>query len=177
MINQDGDQLGVMPVETATTLAADSGYDLVEVAPDKAPPVCRIMNYGKYRYEQQKKEREEKKRQRVITVKEIKIRPKIEKHDYETKVNHIKEFLEEGNKVRVTVMFRGREMAHTEFGTKLLERVTADLVQFAQIEQRSKVEENNMVMLFSPKVVKEKEKEKEDKSAKNKNTEVDSKKV
>ena len=175
VINQDSAQLGVMPVETAIKLAEDAGFDLVEVAPDKTPPVCRIMNYGKFRYEQLKKDREDKRKQKIITIKEIKIRPKIEKHDYETKLNHVKRFLEHGDKVRVTVMFRGREMAHQEFGTKLLNRVAQDLSEMAVLEQKSKVEENNMVVLFAPKVAKEpvkdapKEKVKEEKSAKDKN--------
>lgn len=123
VIDEAGNQLGIMSPDDAMREAAERGYDLVEVAPGAVPPVCRIMDYGKYTYQQNKRTREARKHQHIIEVKEVKFRPKIDKHDFEYKTNHVREFLEEGNKVKVTVTFRGREAAHPEFGQAILDRV------------------------------------------------------
>ncbi|HOH30575.1 MAG TPA: translation initiation factor IF-3, partial [Candidatus Hydrogenedentes bacterium] len=130
VIGDDGEQLGIMTPRDALREAENRGFDLVEVAPKATPPVCRIMDYGKYRYEQKKRARESRKHQHTVSVKEIKYRPKIDKHDFDFKTNHVREFLAEGNKVRVTIMFRGRELAHQEFGREIIQRVieaTTDL--------------------------------------------------
>ncbi len=127
LINADGEQLGVVPLQQAKEVAAEAGLDLVEVSPNAVPPVCKILDYGKYIYEQKKKIRDAKKNQTQIKLKEIRMQPKIEKHDLEFKTKHVTEFLEEGNKVKVTIRFRGREMAHTELGRDVLMRVLAML--------------------------------------------------
>lgn len=133
--------------------AENRGYDLVEVAPKATPPVCRIMDYGKYRYEQKRRAREARKHQHTVSVKEIKYRPKIDKHDFDFKTNHVREFLSEGNKVRITVMFRGREMAHPEFGRDILQHVieaTADLCTGEYDVSQTKLEGRNMSLMLTP---------------------------
>ena len=153
VIDEEGEQLGIMSPRDAITEAEKRGYDLVEVAPQADPPVCRIMDYGKYRYQQSKRAKESRKHQHTITVKEIKYRPKIDDHDFDFKTNHVREFLSEGNKVKVTIMFRGREIAHPEFGKDILERVvqaTKDLAQDDQDMSRVRLEGRNMTIVLSP---------------------------
>lgn len=153
VIDEEGEQLGIMSPRDAITEAEKRGYDLVEVAPQADPPVCRIMDYGKYRYQQSKRAKESRKHQHTITVKEIKYRPKIDDHDFDFKTNHVREFLSEGNKVKVTIMFRGREMAHPEFGKDILQRVveaTKDIAQDDQDLSRVRLEGRNMTIVLSP---------------------------
>jgi len=153
VIDEEGEQLGIMSPRDALREAEEKGLDLVEVAPQAVPPVCRIMDYGKYRYQQKKRARESKKNQHTVTLKEIKYRPKIDQHDYEYKTNHVREFLKEGNKVKVTIMFRGREMAHPEFGKEILEQVLADTRDLCNEEHdlnRLKLEGRNMILVLSP---------------------------
>ena len=139
-----------MPLEEALARAADEKLDLVEVAPKASPPVCRIMDYGKYKYMQAKKLQEAKKKQTTIQIKEVKIRPKTEEHDYQFKLRHIKRFLSEKNKAKVTIMFRGREIAHSELGLKILERIMADIEEEGIVEQSPKLEGRNMIMILAP---------------------------
>lgn len=139
-----------MPLEEALTRAAEEKLDLVEVAPKASPPVCKIMDYGKYKYLQAKKVQEAKKKQTTIQVKEVKIRPKTEEHDYQFKLRHIKRFLSEKNKAKVTIMFRGREIAHSELGLKVLERIMADTEEEGIVEQSPKLEGRNMIMILAP---------------------------
>lgn len=132
-------------------MAEEHGLDLVEVAPQGRPPVCRLMNYGKYRYEQQKREKEARKKQKVITLKEVKLRPNIEDHDFYVKMKNAIRFLEDGSKVKVTIMFRGRELSHPELGEKLLIRFAAELKELADQERGPKLEGRNMTMMLVPK--------------------------
>lgn len=153
VIDEEGEQLGIMSPRDAIAEAEKRGFDLVEVAPQADPPVCRIMDYGKYRYQQSKRAKESRKHQHTITVKEIKYRPKIDDHDFQFKTNHVREFLAEGNKVKVTIMFRGREMAHPEFGKDILQRVveaTKDIAQDDQDLSRVRLEGRNMTIVLSP---------------------------
>lgn len=145
--------MGIMSPRDAIREALNRGFDLVEVAPTAMPPVCRIMDYGKYRYEQKRRARESRKHQHTVSVKEIKYRPKIDKHDFDFKTNHVREFLGEGNKVRVTIMFRGREMAHQEFGREIIQRVieaTADLCTGEYNAEQVKLEGRNMSIVLTP---------------------------
>lgn len=135
----------------ALALAEQAGLDLVEVAPNSSPPVCRIIDYGKFRYKQSKRAKEARKKQHVTHVKELKIRPKIEDHDFQFKTKHAREFLASGNKVKLTVVFRGREMHHVEFGEKILQRMAGELSDVANVERGTKVEGRNMVMILGPK--------------------------
>lgn len=139
-----------MPLEEALARAAEEKLDLVEVAPKASPPVCKIMDYGKYKYMQAKKLQEAKKKQTTIQVKEVKIRPKTEEHDYQFKLRHIKRFLNEKNKAKVTIMFRGREIAHSELGLKVLERIIADTEEEGIVEQTPRLEGRNMSMILAP---------------------------
>jgi len=150
-VDQDGNQVGVMATIEAKRIAEDAGLDLVEVAPNARPPVCRIMDYGKYKYEQSKKAKESKKKQHIINLKEMRYRPKIEEHDFQFKTRHVRQFLEEGNKVRCFVLFRGRERAHTEFGQRLLLKVAGVLEDVAQIETHPMMEGRSMNMILAPK--------------------------
>ncbi|MFZ3171686.1 MAG: translation initiation factor IF-3 [Carboxydocellales bacterium] len=151
VVSGTGEQLGILTLRDALKSALDQQLDLVEVAPSAKPPVCRIMDYGKYKYEQSKREKEVKKKQKVILIKEVKLRPNIEDHDFETKSKNAIRFLKDGDKVKATIMFRGREMSHTELGKVLLDRL-ADLVKdIAIIERYPKVEGKNMIMILSPK--------------------------
>lgn len=158
LIGADGEQLGVMNPKDALRIAEDAGLDLVEVAPSAKPPVCRIMDYGKYKYEQNKKEREAKKNQKTITVKEVKLRPGIEDHDFNTKVRRAEKFLNDGDKVKLTIMFRGREITHPEIGRELCDRVAEVLRPVAKVEKEPKVEGRNMTMFLAP--LKDSEKQK-----------------
>jgi len=151
VIDGEGKQLGVLSLSEALAEATKSGLDLVEVSPTADPPVCRIMDYGKFRYQQSKKVQIAKKSQTVIQVKEIRLRPKTEEHDRDVKIKHIKRFLEEHDKVKVTVMFRGREIAYTEIGRGLMEAIKEALADDCVIDQQPKLEGRNMVMILSPK--------------------------
>ncbi len=151
VINPNGVQLGIMSPQQALQTAMSLGLDLVEVAPDANPPVCRIMDYGKYRYEQSKKAKDAKKKQSIIQVKEIKMRPKTDEHDFQFKARHAEKFLKEGNKAKITMIFRGRELMHTDLGRKLLDRLAEDLKETAMIEQMPRQEGKTMVMILAPK--------------------------
>lgn len=150
IIDEEGEQLGIMAIDEARSIADERGLDLVEVAPNARPPVCKIMDYGRYKYEQAKKDKLAKKKQHQVTVKEMKFRPKIDDHDYEYKVAHVREFLEKGDKAKLTIMFRGREMMHQEFGEAILERVKEDLADVSIVEQEPKSEGRNMTMVLAP---------------------------
>ncbi|HEY8832451.1 MAG TPA: translation initiation factor IF-3 [Gemmatimonadaceae bacterium] len=151
VIAADGAQLGIMDVETALAAAIEQGLDLVEVAPMARPPVARIMDYGKFKFEQAKMARQAKKKQHVIHLKEVKYRPGIEEHDFMTKTRHAREFLNEGNKVKVTLMFRGRQIAHPELGRQVVNRVAQELADVAKIEADPKFEGKFMTMILAPK--------------------------
>ena len=146
-----GEQLGIMATRDALRMAEKQHLDLVEVAPKAKPPVCRIMDFGKYRYEQQKREKEAKKKQKIVTIKEVKLRPNIEQHDFDVKLKNALRFLEEGNKVKVTIMFRGRELSHPELGREVLNRVSDQLKELVSIERDAKLEGKNMTMILAPK--------------------------
>lgn len=151
LIGADGAQVGIMTVERALEMAAQVGLDLVEVAPNSTPPVCKIMDFGKYLYEVSKKEKLTKKKQHVIHVKEIRLRPKIEAHDYEFKRNHIRKFIEAGNRVKVTIMFRGREIMYQDSGAKIIERLASDLEEVAKLEREPQVENRTIIAYFAKK--------------------------
>lgn len=153
-INADGSQMGIISVKEAMRVAAEKNLDLVKIAPQATPPVCRIMDYGKYRFEQAKREKEAKKNQKTVDVKEIRMSLNIDTHDFETKVNHAKKFLQGGDKVKVSVRFRGREMAHTNLGTDLLERFKDALSDIGSVEKPAKLEGRSMAMFISAKPVK-----------------------
>ena len=150
LIDQEGENRGVMPTRQALALAEEAGLDLVELSPDAKPPVCKILDYGKFKYQEQKKAAEARKKQKIVEVKEIKFRPMIDDHDYDVKMRSIRRFFEEGDKVKITLRFRGRELAHQELGTKLLERVRGDLSPLAKVEQEPKFEGRQMVMVLAP---------------------------
>jgi translation initiation factor IF-3 len=150
LIDEDGSQIGVVETEQAMALARDRDLDLVEVAPDARPPVTRLLDYSKYKYEQEQKAKAARKHQQQVNVREIKLRPKIAQHDYETKRGHVARFLRGGNKVKVTIMFRGREQAHPERGRTLLDRLYTDISDLAVIEQQPLQEGRNMSMLLAP---------------------------
>ena len=150
LIGVDGAQLGIFDIAGAQKIADDQGFDLVEIAPDASPPVCRVMDYSKYKYEQAQKAKAARKNQTRIDIKEMKFRPKIDTGDYETKKRHIIRFLEAGAKVKVTIMFRGREMAHPDLGLNILEKLAEDLRESASIEVQPKLEGRNMFMLLAP---------------------------
>ena len=154
MTSATGEQLGVMATRDALRMAEEQHLDLVEVAPKAKPPVCRIMDFGKYRYEQQKREKEARKKQKVISIKEVKLRPHIEQHDFDVKLKNAIRFVEEGNKVKVTIMFRGRELSHPELGKEVLARVAEKLGDTVSIERNAKLEGKNMTMIVAPKVQK-----------------------
>ena len=144
VIDDTGSQLGIMPPPQALAIAKQKGLDLVEISPTASPPVCRIMDFGKYQYQEQKRAREARKHQKVIEVKEIKFRPKVDEHDYQFKKKHIERFLEEGDKVKATIFFRGREMAHPDIGRRILERLIQDLSEVAVAETTPRMEGNQM---------------------------------
>ncbi len=148
LIGADGAQVGIVTVDRALEMAAQAGLDLVEVAPNSTPPVCKIMDFGKYLYEVSKKEKLTKKKQHVIHVKEIRLRPKIEAHDYEFKRNHIRKFVEAGNRVKVTIMFRGREIMYQDSGAKIIERLVSDLEDVAKLEREPQVENRTIIAYF-----------------------------
>lgn len=150
VIDENGEQLGVMSVEEAMQAAVDAGLDLVEVSPTASPPVCKILDYGKFKYEQQKKKNEAKKKQKTIELKEIKFRPNIDQHDYDVKMRSMHKFIDEGDKVKVTLRFRGRELAHQELGLEVLNRVRDDMAEKAKVEQNPNMEGRQMVMVLAP---------------------------
>lgn len=151
VIGSDGEQLGIMAGREAQQLAYEKHLDLVEIAPTAKPPVCRIMDYGKYRYEQQKREKESRKKQKTFDIKEVKLRPGIEEHDFNVKFKNAVRFLEDGDKVKVTIMFRGRELSHPELGEVLLNKMAAQLKEMAVVERQPKLEGKNMIMIVAPK--------------------------
>ncbi len=150
LIGVDGSQLGIFDIRDAQRVADDQGLDLVEIAPNAQPPVCRVMDYGKYKYEQAIKAKQARKNQSKVEIKEMKFRPKIDVGDYTTKKNHVMRFLKKGARVKVTIMFRGREMAHPEQGLNVLERLAEDLKPYATVESQPKMEGRNMHMLIVP---------------------------
>ena len=150
LIGADGEQVGVVDTDEARRIAREADLDLVEVAPDSRPPVCRLLDYSKYKYEQEQKAKQARKHQQQVNVREIKLRPKIADHDYETKKGHVERFLNKKDKVKVTIMFRGREQAHPERGRALLERLYEDLGELAMVEQAPQQEGRNMHMVLAP---------------------------
>jgi translation initiation factor IF-3 len=151
VIDPEGNQLGVIPIYKALASAEEFGLDLVEVSPTADPPVCKIMDYGRFKYQQTKKQQEAKKKQTTFQIKEIKVRPKTDKHDLEIKLGHIKRFIEKKNKVKITVVFRGREITLTEMGKEMLDQIADETSSFAVIEQQSKLEGRTMNMVLAPK--------------------------
>lgn len=150
LIDGEGAQLGVMATRAAITLAEEAGLDLVEVSPNASPPVCKMLDYGKFKYESQKKANEARKKQKTVEVKEIKMRPNIDDHDYDVKMRAIQRFFDEGDKVKVTLRFRGREMAHQELGMALLNRVRAQVDEIAKVELHPRLEGRQMIMVLAP---------------------------
>jgi len=151
VIGRDGQQLGIVPIRKALELAALDHLDLVEVAPNADPPVCKIMDYGKFKYQQNKRSQEAKKKQTVIQVKEVKIRPKTDEHDLQVKMRHIKRFIAQKDKAKVTILFRGREIAYSDQGMKVLDRIKEELKEEIVIEQQPKMEGRNLIMILAPK--------------------------
>jgi len=150
LIGVDGQNVGVVPLRQALMMAEDANLDLVEISPDARPPVCKILDYGKYKFQEQKKAAEARKKQKVIEIKEIKMRPMIDDHDYDVKMRAIKRFFEEGDKVKITLRFRGREMAHQELGQQLLNRVKSDTMEIAKVESEPRFEGRQIVMVLAP---------------------------
>jgi translation initiation factor IF-3 len=151
LVGSDGEQLGIMPVREALKVAGEHNMDLVEVAPNAKPPVCRIMDYGKYKFEQSKREREARKKQKVINIKEVKFRLGIEEHDFQVKARNAIRFLQAGDKVKVTVMFRGREISHSDLGRNICQKLANQLQDIASVEKPPNVEGRNMTMILVPK--------------------------
>ena len=150
VIGSDGNNLGAMPLNKAIELAKQEGLDLIEISPNATPPVCKIMDFGKYKYEQQKRESEARKKQKIIEVKEVKFRPGTDTHDYEVKMRSVLKFLEKGDKVKITLRFRGREMAHQDLGRDLLHRVAEDVKDHGKVENMPKMEGRQMTMMIGP---------------------------
>ncbi|HMB10900.1 translation initiation factor IF-3 [Saliniramus sp.] len=150
LIDDEGTNRGVVPFAEALQLAEEVGLDLVEIAPNSEPPVCKLLDYGKFRFDQQKKASEARKKQKTVEVKEVKLRPGIDKHDYETKMKNVKRFFEDGDKVKITLRFRGREMAHQDLGLKLLLRVKEETREFAKVELEPQLEGRQMIMILAP---------------------------
>ena len=150
-IDPDGEQLGILSIDEAMNKAEELGLDLVELQPNADPPVCKILDYGKHKYQAQKRANEARKKQKIIEVKEIKLRPNIDQHDYQVKMKAVRKFIDGGDKVKITLRFRGREMAHVELGTDLLSRVQEDIDDFAKIESMPKMEGRQMTMILAPK--------------------------
>ena len=150
VVDPQGEQIGILPIERALEIAEEQGLDLVEVAPLARPPVCRIMDYGKFRYDEQRKAREARKKQHQVQLKEVKMRPGIEDHDFDFKLRHARRFLEEGNKVKITMMFRGRQMAHPELGREVLDRVVQEVADVGKVESNPTMEARSMTMVLAP---------------------------
>ncbi|WP_202078220.1 translation initiation factor IF-3 [Caldalkalibacillus salinus] len=151
VIGVDGEQLGIKPMREALQLAVDANLDLVNVAPNAKPPVCRIMDYGKFKFEQQKKEKEARKKQKVISVKEVRFSPTIEEHDYNTKMRNVVKFLKKGDKVKCSIRFRGRAITHSEIGRQVLDRLVKDIADIGEVESKPKMEGRSMLMILAPK--------------------------
>lgn len=151
LIDEAGENRGITPTRDALQMAVEAGLDLVEVAPNAVPPVCKIMDYGKFKFEQQKKAAEARRNQKIVEIKEIKLRPAIDDHDYEVKMKAIKRFFEEGDKVKITLRFRGREMAHQDIGLKVLQRVKEEIAPIGKVEHEPKLEGRQMIMVIAPK--------------------------
>jgi translation initiation factor IF-3 len=151
LIGADGANVGVVPIRQAMIMAEEANLDLVEISPDAKPPVCKILDYGKFKFQEQKKAAEARKKQKVIEIKEIKMRPMIDDHDYDVKLKAIRRFFEDGDKVKITLRFRGREMAHQELGQQLLDRVKKDTVEIAKVESEPRFEGRQIVMVLAPK--------------------------
>jgi len=151
VIGEDGEQLGVLDTSEGLKLAKEKSLDLVEVAPNAAPPVCRVMDFSKYKYDQEKKERLARKKQKVVHLKEIKLKPNIEEHDYQTKLHHLKRFLKRGDKTKISLRFRGREMTHVDIGRNLMSRLMKDLSELAEAEKLPTLEGKLMIMIMAPK--------------------------
>ena len=164
LISETGEQVGVIPTEQALKYAQERDLDLVEVAADARPPVCRVLDYSKYKYEQDQKAKAARKHQQQVTIREMKLRPKIATHDYETKKGHVRRFLDNGDKVKVTIMFRGRETSHPERGEQLLMRLAEDVEDLGTIEQRPSLDGRNMIMVMNPLKAKERKPDPEKKS-------------
>ncbi|WP_188622219.1 translation initiation factor IF-3 [Caldalkalibacillus thermarum] len=154
LIDVDGNQVGIVPLKKALQMARDANLDLVNVAPQAKPPVCRIMDYGKFKFEQQKREREARKKQKVINVKEVRFTPNIEEHDYNTKMRNVQRFLSKGDKVKCTIRFRGRQITHAELGRELLERLAQDVAEVGVVEKKPSMDGRNMIMFLAPKTEK-----------------------
>lgn len=154
LISNDGEQLGIVSAAQAQKLAAERNLDLVKIAPQAKPPVCKIMDYGKYRFEQSKREKEAKKNQRVIEIKEIRLSPNIDVHDFDTKVGHARKFLSAGNKIKVSIRFRGREMTHTDLGLTIMAQFAEKCADIASVEKPAKLEGRQMLMFLAPKSAK-----------------------
>jgi len=150
LIDDQNNQLGVLSLDAALRIANEKGLDLVEVAPQASPPVCRLMDYGRYKFETVKREKDQRRKQNVIKLKEMKLRPKVAEHDFQTKFKGLKQFLEAGEKVKVTIMFRGREMVHQELGRRILDRVADDAKMFAVVERQPLLEGKNLFMILAP---------------------------
>ena len=150
VVDHEGEQLGVLAIGDALDRAADVGLDLVEVAPNADPPVCKFLDYGKYKYEAQKKKSEARKKQKIIDVKEIKMRPGIDEHDYQVKMRNMRRFLDDGDKVKVTIRFRGREMVHQDLGMRVLDRVRGELEELVKVELMPRLEGRQMIMIMAP---------------------------
>jgi len=150
VVDENGGQVGIMTPEQALAIAHERDLDLVEVAPSASPPVCRIMNYGKFQYQKSKREHEARKHQKQVVLKEVKFRPKTDEHDFQFKKNHIVRFISDGNKAKATVVFRGREMTHQEIGRRIMERLIADLKEIADVERPPKMEGYSLVTIFMP---------------------------
>ena len=151
LIDEHGEKQGIMPTSAAIEAAQEAGMDLVEVSPNADPPVCKILDYGKFRFQEQKKKNEARKKQKVVEIKEIKLRPNIDDHDYDVKAKAMHRFFEEGDKVKVTLRFRGRELAHPELGMKLLQKVRADFEEETKVEYEPRMEGKQMIMILAPK--------------------------
>ncbi|MFN4099785.1 MAG: translation initiation factor IF-3 [Pararhodobacter sp.] len=150
LIGADGENVGVVTPARALEMAVEAGLDLVEISPNAVPPVCKIMDFGKFKYEQQKREAEARKKQKIIEIKEVKFRPGTDTHDYDVKMRSMQKFLDEGDKVKVTLRFKGREMAHQELGLELLHRVAADVAEIGKVENMPRLEGRQMVMMIAP---------------------------
>nr|WP_197079233.1 translation initiation factor IF-3 [Candidatus Syntrophocurvum alkaliphilum] len=151
LVDEEGQQLGIVPVREAQETAQNRGFDLVEIAPSANPPVCRLMDYGKHKFEQSKREKEARKKQKVISIKEVKMRPNIDEHDFQTKTKNARKFLNSGDKVKFTIMFRGRQITHPEIGKQISEKFAEQLSDISSVEKPPKVEGRNMVMILVPK--------------------------
>ncbi|HBU84185.1 translation initiation factor IF-3 [Paenibacillus sp. UMB7766-LJ446] len=151
LVGAEGEQIGITPIREALQMAIDLNLDLVNVAPQAKPPVCRIMDYGKFRYEQQKKDKEARKNQKIVDIKEVWFRSNIEEHDYQTKLRNVVKFLKEGDKVKCSVRYRGREIAHAAIGQRILERVKVEVAELCTIERQPKLEGRSMIMILAPK--------------------------